>query len=523
MAPVLNTHSTEAYAFLKALVTKDADWTHACLTGGLFRVREGPHADGLDELLAKAIRYDEPLRPTLPPLTQRRTFHFPLYVDLDLKLARAVLDDDAVRRIAATLAKAVMRFWPGVNDPALFECVVCTRTGDAECVDEAKGLYKHGMHVHWHRVVVDLAMALQIREGMVLDVAHDERLAELNAECGPIAWADAIDASVYGNAKTQSQGSLRLVGCPKAVKCPCHGKDPPCAHGCDSANNHCKVDPRVYAFRAALRGEEECAEYAARLRAKAALLVKHTSVRAPEGAARLPGYAVYEGCPAPGAGKRAGARGAAAVPPEFKRAEEVGSAAVHAVVKRLLRAHSAMYEPTHFKVKRSSHRGTTRYFVDLWGEHANYCLNKRDFHPGNRAYMIIEPPAKRASGYTSRMRCWCRCEKPRPTNQFCRNASSLPVALDSQEAALLFRGSVDPLAARRAAAAAAAAPSGGLFDPVVAVEREIAALEAEAAAEAAAVAEAAAKAAKAAEAARAAEAAKAAAAAEAAEAAGWGA
>ena len=251
----MDTHRTPAYEYLTQHRTKDAGYTHTCLTGGTFCV-QGDDADRLDDLLAKAIRHDRPGEPSLPCLTQRRTMVFPLYLDLDLKLPERALADDLVRRLAATLATAVMRFWPDADDPAAFECVVCTRTGDA--AQDDGGLYKHGLHVHWHNVLVDDNMARQVREGLLLDVRHDARLAALNA-AHPVKWEDVLDASVYG-----PKGSLRLLGCPKATKCrSCGGRANESCGVCYRSNGCHLIDPRVYALRTALRGADECADVGA--------------------------------------------------------------------------------------------------------------------------------------------------------------------------------------------------------------------------------------------------------------------
>jgi hypothetical protein len=479
----MDTHRTPAYEYLTQHRTKDAGYTHTCLTGGTFCV-QGDDADRLDDLLAKAIRHDRPGEPSLPCLTQRRTMVFPLYLDLDLKLPERALADDLVRRLAATLATAVMRFWPDADDPAAFECVVCTRTGDA--AQDDGGLYKHGLHVHWHNVLVDDNMARQVREGLLLDVRHDARLAALNA-AHPVKWEDVLDASVYG-----PKGSLRLLGCPKATKCrSCGGRANESCGVCYRSNGCHLIDPRVYALRTALRGADECAEYLAQLRANAAMLVRHTSVRARQSAAQpLRGFRVYPGCPEPAAGgKRRGAalsNGLVKTPKlgaEFRGREEVADATTARIARRLLCALSGMYASVaHVKVSRCSYRGNVSYFVDLFGDNANYCVNKRDHHPGNRAYMIIEPPKKGVSTYSAHMRCHCRCEKPRPSGDYCRDVKgqlSCPrVALEQDEVDHLFPS------ARRAGPAASSS-SASLFAPLSAMttdalERELSALEARA-------------------------------------------
>lgn len=402
--------------------------THTFMTKGRFQVLDDDMCQ-LHQLIAGAIDHEGPM----PCVTEQRTEVFPAYMDLDLKVLVQTLDHATLVEMARIATSQLMRFYESADRPPHFQCIVCTKSG-AAAADDA-GLVKHGVHLHWPNVHVDEERMLQIRWSAIAGLDRVDWLDGLGTS--RVDWDDAVDVSVYSN-------GLRMIGAPKAKPCgACKGrKEVTSCPTCARMNNCHVVDGRVYGLATVLSGVEEDGGALDAYRANTTRLVRATSVRCKAGQEPTEGYAVYRGCPpAPAVAARGGRKGkrplqddSHRIEPRYRKQDAVTDPRVVGVLRALLLRHSAEYEATRLTVRFDG----VGYKVLLQGDNATYCLNKRDVHNSNRVYMVVQPDRDGRS-YSSRMKCFCTCRVIRQPNQkMCANYSSTPVALERDDAYVLF-------------------------------------------------------------------------------------
>ena len=389
--------------------------THRILTGGNLCIQSGHAMLAFQAKIADCIRNGQ----VLPSLSEVRTNIFCLYVDIDLKLPIPVVSVHALEEVCACIVHEVARFWP--SSDCTRKCIVTTRSGEAT-LDAATRTYKHGVHLNWPHLHVEYDMAKQIREAIVF--ALDARIWTDALGVPRPVWDGAIDRSVYG----ESMG-LRVVGCPKAIKCPtCHGKmaaNRITCQTCMGMNNHHVMDWRGYELAIAFLGNERSESYERELR-NLATLVRETSIRTDPHlvSAASPGFVVYDGCvsvpSAMGLATKKHSRMSISKDEKrlqscFQKHEEVYDSEIRRVVHNHLVAHSFKYANSVFKVrvKRDSKGNPVMYRILLSGEGARYCLTKGSDHQSNNAYMDIKTSQFRDSRYDSQMFCWCLCPTPR--------------------------------------------------------------------------------------------------------------
>lgn len=386
--------------------------THLLLDNGRYHVEEGK-MDRFQNLLAQAIRDDNVLC-----ITENHTTVFPMYVDVDLKVPAPALDDDAVARMARVMNAQVQRFFEDRHEP--FKCVVCTKKEGVAATATEDGRFKHGVHLHWPDLLVTIDRALELRASMVAGLEREDWSVDLCTS--EVAWDEVVDEGVYS-------GGLRMVGAPKARKCPkCKAvRNTPCDVCCGNNNGHVIDAQSKYGLRMVLLGGVVDADARASLAANLVRLVKATSVRAPKTAEETPGYQRYVGAPVVSRKRKA-----AAVEAKYRRRPEVTDPAVMRILQKQVARHSPLYANARLRVFTD---GVT-YKVSLSGEGGTYCLNKEGDHTSQNVWMEV---CKHRGEHASRMRCYCRCPVQRVSGLACKDFASRPKLLDLNDAARLFR------------------------------------------------------------------------------------
>ena len=369
--------------------TETATITHTLMTGGKFHFQYEQDAL-LHERMAATIRNGG----VLPCLTEQHTPVFPFYLDIDGKFPVQTLTDAAIVRFTEAVMGRVIRFFPLLTEP--IECIVLDKTGDA--VETDGGLFKHGLHIHFPRLLVNVDQARQIHVGITSGLACLTWTEEFGT--ATLDWEDIVDASVYNH-------GLRMIGCPKASRC--------CSiPSCPRCRGWYIIDDRVYKLRMAFSGETRCLELERTLQANIQRLIKRTSVRCPHDAEVTDGFATYRGCPEvrkPGSRKRKGdtqmSRAMTSV--DGRQGDVMTDPRSLEVIRAILVKFSPLYEVPQVFARRMGNIIT----VNLQGDNSTYCINKRDYHRSNRVYMVIRP-GKSNDHLKAVMKCYCRCAQPRP-------------------------------------------------------------------------------------------------------------
>ena len=80
--------------------------------------------------------------------------------------------------------------------------------------------WKHGVHIHVPKLYLDITRCKYVREAFIADLAHHTHdwKAMLGETLGAERWACIVDEQVYS--KNKNGGGLRLIGAPKACRCP---------------------------------------------------------------------------------------------------------------------------------------------------------------------------------------------------------------------------------------------------------------------------------------------------------------
>lgn len=343
-------------------------------------------------------------------VSECRTLVFPMYYDLDMKLPIETLGIDAIQSVARVVVKQTLRFYPEAAHAHLGQCIVTDKTGHAVKNPETD-LYKHGIHLHFPNIMVDVDSARQIRMGVLNGlVSYLGSWADILGVDPGDAWDDIVDDAVYNT-------GLRMIGAPKATKCRgCTPKPDDSCKQCRGQNNRYIIDTRVYKLCMALNADgERDLDYEREMRNISNLLTK-CSVRAPKGTVPTEGYAVYPGCPqlsskhltAAALGKKRKAaisslNGSAKRPADRRYTDEITDAKARDVARKYLLTYSDKYATCTFKL----FRGGNTIRVKLYGDDAKYCINKVGYHRSNNVYMDITRKGLDADVY---MKCYCPCK-----------------------------------------------------------------------------------------------------------------
>jgi hypothetical protein len=304
------------------------------------------------------------------------------------------------------------------------------------------GEWKHGLHIHWPNLIVNVDQAVQMRESIVSgleaenykeDTALDLRR---NSDiCSPfIAWDIAIDSKVYN--KHPNSGGLRLVFAPKAEKC----KEPHCPGKAKGKSDLCPHHPRdatrerrgghvyddsMYKVDFYISNGEVNTERTLEYKRSARKTLADTSVRNYCGKPLTEGFKVYSGCPP--------------VPDQKKKRNgsssqytQIFELAMLDVARRLLKRHSPHYE--HSVVNLMKHNTREYMVAKLSGDGATFCANKESFHHSMTSYMEIKMVKQKLY---SVIRCNCPCMVKRGRGVLCKDYESYPMPVEDSDALAL--------------------------------------------------------------------------------------
>lgn len=380
--------------------------THCVLTGGkTYQI----YAEKLDELYATLGVYFSNGGVEMPSVSECHTVIFPMYYDLDMKLPIDTLGKDAIRSITRVVLMQTLRFYPEGMHEHLGRCIVTDKTGRAE-MNEETGLYKHGVHVHFPYIMVDVDRARQIRMGVLNGlISYLGSWEELLGIDPGDKWDDFVDDAVYNT-------GLRMIGSPKATKCKLCIPSGSCKDGCRGQNKRFIIDTRVYGLCMALGADgERDTDYENSLKNMCNLLTK-CSVRAPPGTTPTEGYAIYPGCPqlssahltAASTGKKrkvsiSTLNGSAKRPMDRRYKDEITDAKARDVARKYLLLYSPKYATCTFKLSRCGNS----IRVNLYGDDAKYCINKVGYHHSNNVFMDI---TRKGLDADVCMKCYCPCK-----------------------------------------------------------------------------------------------------------------
>lgn len=424
--------------------------THCVMTSKTYQISDDKD---LEELYAELGRHLSCAGSEMICVSECRTCIFPMYYDLDMKLPIETLRNDAIQSVARVIVKQTLRFYPEADHTHLGTCIVTDKTGHA-VQNPDTGLYKHGVHLHFPRIMVDADSARQIRIGVLNGlVAYLGSWVDILGVDPGDTWDDIVDDAVYNT-------GLRMIGAPKATKCKaCTPKQDDSCTECRGQNNRHIIDRRVYKLCMVLTADgERDGGYEHELRNICNLLTK-CSVRAPRGTAPTEGYAIYPGCPqltsthltAASTGRKrkitiAALSGSARRPADRRYTDEITDARARDIARKYLVIYSDKYATCTFKLL----RGGNTIRVKLYGDDAKYCINKAGYHRSNNVYMDIVRTGLDAYVY---MKCYCPCKTTQGRSGYHVHCGQLYTrtkkGIDREEVNVLFANtslSEDPVA-----------------------------------------------------------------------------
>lgn len=377
-------------------------------------------------------------RTDIPSLSEQRTLIFPMYVDVDLKCPKDVLDAAAIEEMMKLMMQKVEHMYEeSKRTTRQFDCIVLQRNG-AALQDPTTQLYKHGIHVHFPKLLVNVQTSLMIRSRLI--AAFD--MYDWSAELG-IAhpdWTEIIDKAVYSN-------GLRMCGSPKATKCKCK-KDKPCFDGCRHMNNNHIIDWRTYELCMAFRDGARSSEYESYLTANKVRLLSATTVRVrdEQTAVNADGFVMPSGMTYDtdlDEGKRKRKRSTYDIPrahqSKWNSLVPVEDPMKLRALTAILHRHSPHYATTAVGAARYD-AAKSEYRTRLVGESPKYCLNKQGPHNSNNVYMIVRP-AGNSHSFAAVMKCYCPCTVVRKGGgKSCKQYESPPVHLTAAEERYLYGG-----------------------------------------------------------------------------------
>ena len=274
---------------------KGVSATHNLLDGGMVDV-SSVYASEMRQQLAKDIEADKTDGPGVHTmsLSENHTMLFPFYVDVDLETPREHMPDEVLMRLCRICNQQVSRFFVSLPD---VRCVICTKTGGSSPI--SPGEYKHGIHLHWPKIIIDVDKAYFLCASIVAGLAIENWLDDLGVRSPN--WEKVIDRQVYS-------GGLRMIGAPKAVKCSKGCKRDPAVYCSECSGSGYTYSTSVYALHSVLDGDAVNEADTDNMRSNTMRVLRATSVRCDETQHETPGYARYVGCPIPAIGKKTNKR-----------------------------------------------------------------------------------------------------------------------------------------------------------------------------------------------------------------------
>lgn len=317
---------------------------------------------------------------------------------------------------------------------------------------DGDGLCKHGIHVIFPQMHVDIQQALFMREALIEGLIAEYGLT--HAEMAPKGWHDVVDNAVYGVKR-----GLRMYGASKAENCKeCHGqnKDGDCPNNCqrgkiDVGRPHLLHSVYLNGVRDALREERYGRENGS------VYILKRTSIRTIDANA-CPDWKRYDGCPGFGDVLRMTmsdtgqplhvVQSARAIfKTDIKKGQvhavTIEDPEIHSMFQHIIRTRfPRVYRNLRVKQVKRLENGQM-YFIYIEGEGQHWCLNKMPpgDHTNNTVYFQCDQKG-----------ICVRCRSPKLTiekrmKQMCKDYHSGSKPLDRTQLEKLF-----PAAKRQRAA-----------------------------------------------------------------------
>lgn len=435
-----------------------AEVTHTCMTGGKFHVPEQMQA-AFQQQLADNICGQN----SIPCLTEQHSRVFPYYVDFDGQFPTQSIAQRAIEVFISYITQSIRRFFPTEpENTKLFDSIVLGKSGKPSVAKTENGgvqHFKHGLHIHFPELLVNVSQARQMRVGM-LDYLITR--ASWMQEFGDVRpdWNGIIDEAVYDS-------GLRMMYAPKGKKCPeCKGnKNVFACGGCDPATRGYVIDKRFYEFWCAFKNGvvvEDTTPYTNNCQN----LFRKTSVRCLEGTVETPGYTVPPGTRLPPMKAKRGRDVEHSAPPQFKRDTiDIDDARKTKILHKYLCGYNDKYnECVITRIVQKVGSGKKEMWVNIAGPGSTFCPNKGDYHNSNRVYMIVKPQPAEGSSRSHAvckptagdsqahavLKCYCKCatvrngewnmgqgvmKKPRVS---CSQWTSAPIPINSDDARILF-------------------------------------------------------------------------------------
>lgn len=419
----------------------------------------------------------------LDPLDPSKGNKMVYFMDLDINQPE-IIKPQTIEVLVFIIVRALRKFFPAAP-PALFQCICATTVSKIDrcqgCLcgpcsskpsklcETCKGVgntglsssghacgacggtypvkKKTGLHLHFPRIVVTTAQALDIRQTMI---AESKRLWGVRAP--PFNdWEDVFDGSVYKKA------GLRMLGANKGEICKaCKSSKTGKLEDCAACGNRRKIDQGRPYFPLACFGKEgyRDKELETSYEADFCALVQDVSIRA-TGRDLTEGYVLYEGAPTDltsiRQGKKRSRSGDVVGVPSAKEHGSSGQgvpmlaqdapemAAIQSFFSdKYVQQQVCPEKYGHLVVSQVKMRqtGGIKYKVDVTGANSRYCMNKGDYHGGNRVYFEFQAASKdRPQGVVQR----CYCEKTEVRKYgLCSAFVSGPMPIPERIAQVLF-------------------------------------------------------------------------------------
>ena len=293
--------------------------------------------------------------------------------------------------------------------------------------------WKHGAHVHVPELLVDVNRVALVRESFLARLERESWKGLLGFDPSYAQWRDIVDEAVYKN-----QTGLRLIGAPKAKRCPVKHEKAKCCSLCRMMNYGNVVEPNFYWPTRVFRGfdrEEEGSRLRVRPRCEedqqngiinnVARALRNTTVRSPVDATPTPGFSPPPGCPpvpqssifysgasASGASRKKKmiereAMGDTATGGKRQRGETkktlVTDSAVNAAIRKVVSLFGSYYDNCVLVAKEDGKGG---FEVAFRGNGATYCLNKDGYHASSTPKVKLRPVGAARKAYVATMYCW---------------------------------------------------------------------------------------------------------------------
>lgn len=395
--------------------------------------------------LYETIRRDVAKYGCTGPWTETCTYHFPFYVDLDMKLPVAKISVQSVAVLCRIMLRRVHRFYETARALEHVHCIICMKTdrhpntlgcGEKEVDGKGNVLYKHGVHVVFPDIVVDYNQAQRIRLGILS--ALDGTEWDEHFGFRDLCWPDIFDNAVYNREKNRS--GLRMLYAVKVKDCAAckRSRGSYCDFCVRKGSRRFVVVPTFYVIAARLRGELEVQVEREILRRDLVVERLHAvSLRRGDEVGPTHGFQVYDGCPEVVDAKPKGAAATNKFVTKAKCDDYDGrdlDPRAKSILLGVLRSFSPKYasDVTLGDVKVFS---GSKMWVNFKGENARYCPNKGSEHNTSRVWMYI---VKRHDHADAHLKCHCKKERLPPGGRGpCKTYLSVKRTISRSDAILL--------------------------------------------------------------------------------------